>query len=138
MAPRSPRTYERIYAVTRRIPPGRVATYGQVAALAGLAGHARQVGYALHALQDDDVPWHRVLNARGEVSRRAEPGAEELQRLLLKSEGIRFAAGRIDLARWRWQPRSAPIASRGQRKPRPAVGASRTPSAARRGNRGRQ
>jgi len=113
MAPRSPRIYERIYAVTRRIPPGRVATYGQVAALAGLAGHARQVGYALHALQDDDVPWHRVLNARGEVSRRAEPGAELLQRILLEKEGVRFDARcRLDLSAWRWNPRRRVTVSR--------------------------
>ena len=62
-------TYSRIYAVVRRIPRGRVATYGQVAELAGLPGHARQVGYALHALpRGTTVPWHRVLNARGALS----------------------------------------------------------------------
>ena len=101
------RNYERIYAVVRRIPRGRVATYGQVATLAGMAGQARQVGYALHALpHDSDVPWHRVLNARGEVSRRAEPGAETLQRVLLEKEGVRFdGRGRLDLAVYRWVPR---------------------------------
>ena len=62
-------TYQRIYAVVRQVPAGRVATYGQVATMAGLAGHARQVGYALHSLDvDETVPWHRVINARGEVS----------------------------------------------------------------------
>src|SRR5262245_56163653 len=61
-------SYRRIYAVVERIPRGRVATYGHVARLAGMAGHARQVGYALHALRPDEpVPWHRVINARGEV-----------------------------------------------------------------------
>ena len=112
--------YERIYAVVRRIPRRRVATYGQVAALAGLEGQARQVGYAMHALPDDsDVPWHRVLNARGEVSRRAEPGAEALQRALLEKEGVRFdARGRIDLTRWRWNPRTVDVARRTQAAPR--------------------
>ena len=58
-------SYQRIYAVVRRIPEGRVATYGQVASLAGLAGQARQVGYALHALPDGTaVPWHRVVKDR--------------------------------------------------------------------------
>lgn len=101
------RTYARIYAVVRRIPRGRVATYGQVARLAGLAGHARQVGYALHALPSaGDVPWHRVVNARGEVSPRAVPGWEEVQRNLLEGEEVYFdARGRIDLARHAWKPR---------------------------------
>jgi methylated-DNA-protein-cysteine methyltransferase related protein len=92
--------------VVRRIPRGRVATYGQVAELAGLRDHARQVGYALHALPaGTTVPWHRVLNARGTLSLRREPGAEITQRLLLEREGIRFdAGGRVSLARVRWQP----------------------------------
>jgi methylated-DNA-protein-cysteine methyltransferase-like protein len=90
----------------RRIPHGRVATYGQVAALAGLAGRARQVGYALHALPDGSpVPWHRVINARGEISLRSEPGWEGYQRFLLEEEGVDFdLAGRVDLDRFLWQP----------------------------------
>lgn len=95
-------TYARIWAVVRRIPRGQVATYGQIAALAGLPGAARQVGYALAALPSDEagVPWQRVVNARGEVSARAEPGADEEQRALLEAEGVRFdARGRIDLER---------------------------------------
>jgi methylated-DNA-protein-cysteine methyltransferase-like protein len=81
--------YQRIHEVVKRIPRGCVATYGQVAALAGMAGHARQVGYALHALtKNSGVPWHRVINARGEVSKRAEPMFEEIQRTLLKKEGV--------------------------------------------------
>jgi methylated-DNA-protein-cysteine methyltransferase-like protein len=103
-------SYERIYAVVRRIPPGRVATYGQVAALAGLAGRARQVGYALHALPEGHaVPWHRVINARGEVSPRAEPGWEGYQRHLLEEEDVDFdLAGRTDLERFGWQPGASP------------------------------
>lgn len=99
----------RIYAVVRRIPRGRVATYGQVAELAGLHGHARQVGYALNALPDGTtVPWHRVLNARGEVSLRSEPGAELSQRMLLEREGVRFdARGRVALKRVAWRPRGS-------------------------------
>ena len=99
--------YERIYAVVRQIPSGRVATYGQIAVLAGLPRGARQVGYALAALPADaDVPWQRVVNARGEISRRADPaGHESLQRRLLEHEGIRFdARERIALARYRWRP----------------------------------
>ncbi len=100
-------SYQLIYSVVRRIPRGRVATYGQVASLAGLAGHARQVGYALNALPDGTaVPWHRVVNAAGRISARATPGGELVQQLLLEKEGVRLdARGRIPLERVRWQPR---------------------------------
>ncbi len=100
--------YGRIYRVVRRIPRGRVATYGQVAMLAGLPGHARQVGYALHALgAGSEVPWHRVINVRGEVSLRSAPGWERVQRQLLEEEGVDFdARGRVALERYRWWPRS--------------------------------
>jgi methylated-DNA-protein-cysteine methyltransferase-like protein len=98
--------WRRIYAVVKRIPRGRVATYGQVAALAGLPRHARQVGYALHALPEgSDVPWHRVINARGEVSPRATPGWDRLQRALLERERVLGENGRVDLDRYRWEPR---------------------------------
>ena len=98
----SPR--ERIRQTVRLIPEGRVATYGQVALVAGLPGHARQVGYALNALPEgSDVPWHRVINAQGRISPRAEPGWEELQRVLLLEEGVVFRSnGAVDLDRFRW------------------------------------
>lgn len=101
-------SYERIYAVVARIPAGRVATYGQVAAMAGLGKAARQVGYALHALPEGStLPWHRVINARGEVSPRAMPGYDGWQRHLLQEEGVVFDdRGRVDLERFRWEPRS--------------------------------
>ena len=104
-------SYQRIYAVVRRIPEGRVATYGQVASLAGLAGHARQVGYALHALPDGTaVPWHRVVNANGGISLRSMAGGELVQRGLLEREGIRLdPRGRVPLARVRWLPRRKTI-----------------------------
>lgn len=99
----------KIWAVVRRIPKGRVATYGQIATLAGLDGHARQVGYAMAALpQGSDVPWHRVVNSFGEISPRSAGDSHELQRLLLESEGVEFnAKGTIDLRRYRWAPRVA-------------------------------
>ncbi len=100
---------EKIYAVVRRIPRGRVATYGQVAELAGLPGHARQVGYAMAALPSGTtIPWHRVINAVGMVSRRKYPGEELSQRQRLEREGVKFdARGRVDLKQVRWRPRSA-------------------------------
>lgn len=106
----SPGSRQRIYAVVKRIPRGRVATYGQVALLAGLPGQARQVGYALSALHDGSrIPWHRVVNARGEISlRRDGGGAAVLQGLLLKREKVRLGArGCIRLDLFRWRPRPA-------------------------------
>ena len=104
---RASSTYAKIYAVVRRIPRGRVATYGQVAKLAGLPGRARQVGYALHALRSSTgVPWQRVVNASGSVSLPAMRGGVT-QRLLLQREGVEFGtADRLSLARFQWRPRS--------------------------------
>lgn len=95
-----------VYRVVRRIPLGRVATYGQVAALAGMPGAARQIGWALSALDsEDDVPWHRVINARGEISPRGAHESVDLQRALLESEGVELSQrGRIDLGRYAWKP----------------------------------
>ena len=98
-------SYDRIYQVVRTVPPGRVTTYGAVAHASGLPGRARQVGYAMAALPDgSDVPWHRVVNARGEVSARAGGSAfERLQRAILEEEGVVFdARGRIDLEAYGW------------------------------------
>lgn len=102
-------TYTRIYAVVRRIPRGRVATYGQVAALADLPGRARLVGYALAALAgESDLPWHRVVNAAGRVSIRDAEPAMQLQRALLTREGVTFSgSGAIPLARFRWLPKAS-------------------------------
>ncbi|MDA7881410.1 MGMT family protein [Akkermansiaceae bacterium] len=95
----------RIYAVVAAIPQGYVVTYGQVAAMAGVPRHARQVGYALFDLPDGSpLPWHRVVNARGEISQRREPGCGEVQRTKLEAEGIAFRKGRVDLELYRWEP----------------------------------
>lgn len=104
----------KIYAAISRIPKGRVATYGQIAALAGIPGHARQVGYALAALPDGSkVPWQRVVNAQGRVSPRAgESPMAGVQRFLLQKEGVKFdAEGRIPLKKYRWEPRQRRIES---------------------------
>src|SRR5260370_39557830 len=103
------RRYEKIYVVVSRIPRGRVATYGQVARLAGLAGQARMVGYALSALETGSrIPWHRVVNAAGEISLRRDGGpAGRLQRALLQRGRVRFdRRGRISPGRVRGRPRA--------------------------------
>jgi len=100
-------SYDRIYEIVRQVPKGRVATYGQVAELANLAGKARVVGYALYRvdMKTLDIPWQRVVNAKGEVS--LSPlrfGTDYLQRSLLEGEGISFnEAGKIDLRKYLWQ-----------------------------------
>lgn len=100
-------TRTRILAVVQRIPRGRVATYGQVAALAGLAGRPRLAGYALHALPEGSpLPWHRVLGAGGRLTLvKLDPAAATTQRLRLEREGVRFDAwGRVDMETFAWRP----------------------------------
>ena len=98
--------WERIYAVVRKIPRGKVATYGQVATVAGLKGHARQVGYALAALRSSTaVPWQRVINAQGRISLRLTTGGLS-QRMLLEREGVVCdAGGRVSLKKFQWHRR---------------------------------
>ncbi len=97
--------YRRIYQVAAQIPFGKVATYGQIARLAGLPGHARLVGYALHNLPADmDVPWQRVINAQGRISLPKDSGAYDIQRALLEQEQIVFERERIDLSKYQWKP----------------------------------
>lgn len=92
------------------IPAGRVATYGQVALLAGYPRAARLVGQAMASLDaDSEVPWHRVVGAGGTISARGEPVLEELQRIMLEEEGVELdARGRIDLDRFAWDPQPRP------------------------------
>lgn len=98
--------YPAIYRVVAAIPRGRVATYGQVALLAGLPRRARLVGRALATLDEgSELPWHRVVDASGRISRRDAAPYMHLQRLLLEDEGVELgSAGRIDLDRFRWDP----------------------------------
>ena len=95
---------QRIAAVVAAIPPGRVATYGQVAAQAGNRRAARQVAWALRVYSDRGLPWQRVLGAGG-VIRLPEGGGLERQRALLLAEGVAVDAdGRLDLATYQWRP----------------------------------
>ncbi|HTE44678.1 MAG TPA: MGMT family protein [Gemmatimonadaceae bacterium] len=101
-------SHERIFAIVRKIPRGRVTTYGTVARLAGLAGQARLVGYALSALRDGtSVPWHRVINAQGRLSLElAASSSGTTQRLRLIREGVTVdAGGRVSLERFGWRMR---------------------------------
>ena len=91
--------YQVVYKAVRLIPRGKISTYGRVALMVGSPGAARQVGWALHSLPpDSDVPWHRVVNARGGISLRGRLGEAERQRSRLEAEGVHFGEdGTIDL-----------------------------------------
>lgn len=98
---------QRVYAAVARIPRGQLATYGQIAELIGAYGAARQVGWALRRLPlPSAIPWHRVVNARGQISfTPSREGSDWIQRELLLAEGVAVdASGRLPLARHRWLP----------------------------------
>ncbi|MBQ4067750.1 MAG: MGMT family protein [Lachnospiraceae bacterium] len=96
-------TFELIYDVVKQIPKGKVATYGQVASLAGNRRWSRVVGYALHANPDPEhIPCHRVVNRLGEVSKAFVFGGENRQIELLKGEGVEVEGNRVDLEKYRW------------------------------------
>ena len=97
-------TFELIYDIVRQIPKGTVATYGQVAALAGNRRWSRVVGYALHVNPDPEhIPCHRVVNRLGEVSKAFAFGGENRQMDLLIQEGVGFQDGRVDLQKYGWK-----------------------------------
>lgn len=114
-----PNGYDRVYAVVRRIPSGKVATYGQVATLARLPGRARFVGYALHALPNGSVvPWHRVVNAAGRLSLAAiSPNGALEQRMRLEREGVWLVGGRVPLRQYQWKPRGGERRDRSRGRP---------------------
>lgn len=94
--------YERIYAITRRIPPGRLASYAQIAAIEGRCT-PRMVGYAMAACGGRDVPWQRVINSGGTISERRHGGGTSRQRRLLEGEGVVFdRRGRVDFETFGW------------------------------------
>lgn len=100
--------YEAVYKLVRRIPCGRVMTYGQIATILGSPRAARAVGYAMRASGNrDDVPWQRVINGRGRISARNEVERPMLQKVLLEAEGVVFdETETCDLGRCRWEPQN--------------------------------
>lgn len=102
---------ERVYALVRLVPRGRIVSYGGAAALLGQPRAARGVGGALAALPDDSgVPWWRVVNRNGEISIRGPMHGAAIQRMLLEREGVRFGStGRIDWVEFGWTPDPADI-----------------------------
>jgi len=103
--PDSPRYRERVYEIVRRIPAGRVMTYGQIAELLGEGYTARTVGFVMHAADEERDPWHRVINAQGACSTGKVLLPQDKQQRMLEAEGVAFnERGRCDLGRYRWTP----------------------------------
>jgi methylated-DNA-protein-cysteine methyltransferase-like protein len=107
-----------VYALVRRIPKGYLVTYGQIAALLHRPRAARAVGGAMRRCPAG-VPWHRVVNAAGRISRRARAARMLTQRMLLEREGVTITRGRVDLARHAWDEAvGGTVAKRRRRAPR--------------------
>jgi methylated-DNA-protein-cysteine methyltransferase-like protein len=98
-------TFERIYEIVIKIPPGRVATYGQIAAMAGNPRWSQVVGFALHVNpMPGKIPCHRVVNRFGETSKAFAFGGECIQRRMLEDEGVSFLPdGKVDMERYAWR-----------------------------------
>lgn len=112
---------ERVFEIVRRIPKGRVMTYGQLAALLGEGYTARTVGYVMHA-SDETVPWQRVINAQGGCSTRRVVLPEDLQQKMLEAEGVVFdSKGRCDLERYRWTPEEFAGDAEEEESPQPSL-----------------
>ncbi len=121
-----------VHRLVRSVPAGRVVTYGQVAALLGWPRAARAVGRAMKGCPDG-VPWYRVVNASGGISRRANVGSMLTQRMLLEREGVQLRRGRVSLREYRWTSRPAVARDRTPHESRtdrsPSARARRTPCA---------
>ena len=102
------RVYQKVYEIVRQIPSGQVATYGQIAAMVD-GCTARMAGYAMASVREEDqVPWHRVINSKGEISIRASGSPSHSQRYYLEQEGVEFnSRGKVDLKRFRWNGEEA-------------------------------
>jgi len=98
-----------IIAVVKLIPAGKVASYGQVADLAGLPRRARLVSTALKANDNPEVPWHRVVNSQGKIAIPASEPSHQLQLSLLRGDGVIVSGSRVDFKKYRWQPSLAAL-----------------------------
>ncbi len=95
--------FEMVYDVVRKVPKGKVATYGQIACMMGNPGLSRVVGYAMSSCPYNDVPCHRIINRFGELAKNFSEGGNEIQKYLLEREGVKVnEEGRVDLKKYRW------------------------------------
>jgi len=100
---------ERVYKIVRRIPPGRVMTYGQIAVILGEGYTPRTVGFVMHGANEEQTPWHRVINSQGRCSTGGVVLPTDKQQRMLEAEGVKFTAGKCDLETYLWRPDSKKI-----------------------------
>ena len=101
-----PKYRERVYKIVRRIPRGRVMTYGQLAYMLGQGYTPRTVGFVMHGADESNTPWHRVINSQGKISTGCIVLPTDKQQRLLEREGVKFdERGRCDLEKFLWKPR---------------------------------
>ena len=104
-SPRQSNFRDRVYALVRQIPRGKVMGYGHVAGALGVAGAARQVGYAMAALPaDTDVPWHRVIHSSGTLATKGDPVRALIQKNLLEADGVGFLGEAVPMGNHGWVP----------------------------------
>lgn len=113
---------ERVYRIVRRIPRGKVMTYGQIAYMLGEGYTPRTVGFVMHGADDQNTPWHRVINSQGRCSTGRIVLPSDKQQRMLEREGVKFdKTGRCDLESFLWQPRKRAAASKEKLKARAAL-----------------
>ena len=113
---------DRVYEMVRRIPVGRVMTYGQIAEILGEGYTPRTVGFVMHAAEEQKTPWQRVINSQGKCSTRGVVLPADKQQRILENEGVVFdVSGRCDLARYRWTPEEFEQADREKDRIRPSL-----------------
>ena len=121
--PKTDRQYrERVYRIVRRIPAGRVMTYGQIAYMLGEGYTPRTVGFVMHGADESNTPWHRVINSQGRCSTGRIVLPADKQRRMLEHEGVKFdQQGRCDLETFLWKPRRRTSPRREKQKARAAL-----------------
>jgi methylated-DNA-protein-cysteine methyltransferase-like protein len=120
--PRDRNYRERVYKIVRRIPRGKVMTYGQIAYMLGEGYTPRTVGFVMHGANEQETPWHRVINSQGRCSTARVVLPTDKQQRMLESEGVKFdASGRCDLETYLWQPAKSEDANKETTKARAAL-----------------
>jgi methylated-DNA-protein-cysteine methyltransferase-like protein len=99
-----PKYRERVYKVVRKIPRGRVMTYGQIAVILGQGYTPRTVGFVMHGANETNTPWHRVINSQGRCSTGGVVLPADKQQRMLEAEGVKFVSGKCDLEIFLWRP----------------------------------
>ena len=112
---------ERVYKLVRRIPRGRVMTYGQIAIILGKGYTPRTVGFVMHGADEKHTPWHRVINSQGRCSTGGIVLPSDKQQRMLEGEGVKFNGGKCDLKTFAWHPRTKQTGSSETAKARAAL-----------------